>query len=421
MAGEPATPPAGRVTGHARTRTPTGGGEAWHRQLTADPEWSTISTTRSRRWRNSRIQPASGAALLRAARHVLPRSRRRRRRDDGAGVPGHDQSHGRGRRAGSDGDGDHHVHGQGVRRPSESGRQHRVLAAGRLPVASCSRLHRRPARRGGARLPVPAGRDRCLRDVRLELSGVGILGRGRVPDGGRPDARPRQRHPRHGLGRSEHRHLRRDRRRRLYRARGTVGEPDLGRLDESGPHLRPDLVGTDFTSYWVYVAGPLVGASSPSGRPGFSGARAAAVPSKRQQRAFSRKRPSNWMRSTRMPGTRPQSDARGTRPRRPALLLARSCERATAGREERDHNGQDRGRGALAHGRCRSRRDDSHASGASSHATGAAMVARERRRCIAPGTHRHRPGQDQSSVDRASGALSPSSSRCSSPRRCGEP
>ena len=29
--------------------------------------------------------------------HVLPRARRRGRRDDGAGVPGHDQPHGRGR------------------------------------------------------------------------------------------------------------------------------------------------------------------------------------------------------------------------------------------------------------------------------------------------------------------------------------
>ena len=289
-------------------------------------------------------------------------------------------------------------------------------------MASCARLHRRPARRGGARLPLPAGRDRRLRDVRLELSGVGILGRGRVPHGGRPHARPRQRHPRHRLGRSEHRHLRCDRRRRLYRSRRPVGQPDLGCLDESGPHLRPRSRRHRLHELLGLRGGPAR-RRDPRRRGGLDPPGLGRRPCRaRGSRGRSRERgQATGCESTRMPSTRPQSDARGTRPRRPALLLARSCERATAGREERDHNGQDRGRGALAHGRCCSRRDDSHASGASSHATGAAMVARERRRRIAPGTHRHRPGQDQSSVDARFGCSLPSSSRCWSPRRCGEP
>ena len=37
----------------------------------------------------------------------------------GQAFPRHHQSHGRGRRAGSDGDGDHPVHGQGFRRPPQ--------------------------------------------------------------------------------------------------------------------------------------------------------------------------------------------------------------------------------------------------------------------------------------------------------------
>lgn len=39
-----------------------------------------------------------------------------------------------------------------------------------------------------------------------------------------------------------------------------MGEPDLGCVDEPGPELGPDLVGADFGAFWVYVAGPLVGA-----------------------------------------------------------------------------------------------------------------------------------------------------------------
>ena len=48
-----------------------------------------------------------------------------------------------------------------------------------------------------------------------------------------------QRDPRHRLGRPEHRHRRRVRRRRLHRARRSVGQPDLGHVDEPGPHVRP--------------------------------------------------------------------------------------------------------------------------------------------------------------------------------------
>ena len=39
-----------------------------------------------------------------------------------------------------------------------------------------------------------------------------------------------------------------------------MGQPDLGCVDEPARTFGPDLVGADFTHYWVYVAGPLAGA-----------------------------------------------------------------------------------------------------------------------------------------------------------------
>ena len=49
---------------------------------------------------------------------------------------------------------------------------------------------------------------------------------------------PRERHPRHRVRGAEHRHLRRDRRRRLHRARRAVGKPDLRDVDEPRAHVR---------------------------------------------------------------------------------------------------------------------------------------------------------------------------------------
>ena len=61
--------------------------------------------------------------VLGTARYVLPRARRGRRRNDGAGVPEHHQPHRGRRRAGAHGHGDHLVHGQGVGRASQPRRR----------------------------------------------------------------------------------------------------------------------------------------------------------------------------------------------------------------------------------------------------------------------------------------------------------
>ena len=82
-----------------------------------------------------------------------------------------------------------------------------------------------------------------------------------------------QRHPRDRIWRAEHRHLRRDRRRCIHRSRRIVGKPDLGSVDEPGAHIRSRPCRTDFTSYWVYLAGPLIGALLQSAQLGFSAGR----------------------------------------------------------------------------------------------------------------------------------------------------
>ena len=67
--------------------------------------------------------------------------------------------------------GDHLVHGEGFGRPSEPGRQSGFRRPPGLPVDTGARLHRRPTRRRGSRVPLPAagrGRVRCLR---VELRG----------------------------------------------------------------------------------------------------------------------------------------------------------------------------------------------------------------------------------------------------------
>ena len=252
------------------------------------------------------------ASVLRVLRDVLPRARGRGRRDDGPGVPEHDHPDGGRRRARIDGDGDHHVHGQGVGRAPEPGRQRRLLAARRLPLAARAGLHRRSAGRCDClRRCFFTRRDQGLGQVRSELSRPRLFGLAGAPDGGGAHARARERDPRHGLGRAEHRHLRGDRRRRLHRARGSLGQPDLGCVDEPGPHVRARPRRATLTDYWVYVVGPLAGCCDRGRlrlRAARFGRRAGPAPARPRETWTPRSRgPSRPRESEGMVGERPRS------------------------------------------------------------------------------------------------------------------
>ena len=170
-----------------------------------------------------RSAPGVAAAVLGAARDVLPRARGGGRRHDGPGVPRHDRAGRGGHRAGVDGDGDHPVHGQGVRRPPEPGREPGVRGAWRLPVAAGARLHRRAARRGDPRGVVPAGGHRRVGVVRVELPGGELLVDVGVLDGVHLDVGVGERDPRHRVGGAEHRDRRGVRGRRVHRAGRVCG------------------------------------------------------------------------------------------------------------------------------------------------------------------------------------------------------
>ena len=130
-----------------------------------------------------------------------------------------------------------------------------------------------------------------LRDLRVELPGRRLLQRRRVLDGDDADVRARQRDPRHRVRCAEPRRHRRHRRRRLHRARRPVGQPDLRRVDEPGPHLRtrrssaPTSPRTGCTSP-VHSPEP----SSPSAPPSSSEAAAADEPAPAPPKVRSAKR-----------------------------------------------------------------------------------------------------------------------------------
>ena len=118
-----------------------------------------------------------------------------------------------------------------------------------------ARAARRRARRGRdpARLARRPGSRR--RDAPFGLAGAV------VPLGVRahvlPDVRDHGRRHRHARGRRGGR----DRDRRHRRPRRDVRRPDLRRLDEPGPLLRPRLVSGELHALWLYIAAPLAGAT----------------------------------------------------------------------------------------------------------------------------------------------------------------
>ena len=165
------------------------------------------------------------------------------------------------RRAGTDGDGDHPVHGQGLRRAPQPGGQPRVRAPRRLPVASRPRLHRRAARRRDARLPVPAARSSTCRPPTAPTTR-----RRGTRDWRRSGWRSSSRW---GWSASSSAPRRARRTSAIFGAfgvggyialAGLWGSPISGTSMNPARTFGPDLVGADFTAYWVYVAGPILGA-----------------------------------------------------------------------------------------------------------------------------------------------------------------
>ena len=68
---------------------------------------------------------------------------------------------------------------------------------------------------------------------------------------------------------------------------GLWGSPISGASMNPARTFGPDLVGADFTSYWVYVAGPLLGAALAVGAACILRGAAAAAPVPPQHRATS--------------------------------------------------------------------------------------------------------------------------------------
>ena len=173
-------------------------------------------------------EPGVAAAVLGALRDVPARARRRRRRDDGRGVPEHDHA-----------------------APPPSSRPGLMVMGIIMFMGKVSGAHLNPAVSIAFSLRGDFPWRRVPGYIVVQLIGASLaalflhevikvsakfgsnyvasrlLGLAGLPDGGGAHARARQRHPRHRLGRAEHRHLRRDRRRRLHRARRALGQPDL--------------------------------------------------------------------------------------------------------------------------------------------------------------------------------------------------
>jgi hypothetical protein len=102
-------------------------------------------------------------------------------------------------------------------------------------------------------------RDPCVSVVRRQLPGVGLLVARRALDGDRPHVRSAQRDPRHGLRGQNIGIIGAAGVGSYIALAGMWGSPISGTSMNPARTFGPGFVGGDLTSYWIYVAGPLLG------------------------------------------------------------------------------------------------------------------------------------------------------------------
>jgi hypothetical protein len=163
-----------------------------------------------------------------------PRRGRGGRGDRRRGQPGQDYLRHGDSRAGARRDGGHLHAGRRLRGSPQPGGHRGVRGAWQLPVEARASVPSGPAGRRDRSGQLSALDVRPRRQARRDDGRAWSRRLSRAPRRGAARDGPGRHDPGDGLRRSQRRTERRDRGRRLHRARGPVGRPGHRRLDESG-------------------------------------------------------------------------------------------------------------------------------------------------------------------------------------------
>jgi aquaporin Z len=111
-------------------------------------------------------------------------------------------------------------------------------------------------------MSLPAGGRRRLGRLRIQLSRRRLLGRLGVLDGVHPHRRPGERDPGDGVGAQNMGIVGAFGVGAYIALAGLWGSPISGTSMTPARTFGPDLVGADFSAYWVYLAGPIAGGAA---------------------------------------------------------------------------------------------------------------------------------------------------------------